>query len=55
MEVELKPCPFCGSTSVEMMQLSGIVCWDCGLSVATLNSAASKDMLAERYNRRVLG
>ena len=55
-EIELKPCPFCGSTQTETTRVYGdiyfgISCTECG--ILCLVGSASKEEAIQAWNRRV--
>lgn len=53
---ELKPCPFCGSTYLQVVGSSGddesysVECWGCD---ASGGSCATKEAAIDEWNRRV--
>lgn len=53
---ELKPCPFCGSTDLEIDDVPGtdaygVICCGCGISMVP--TAFDKECAIEEWNRRV--
>lgn len=56
---ELKPCPFCGSTDVHLIEDDpgksevSITCKDCNVWVDHMFEAMSRDEAIELWNRRV--
>ena len=53
---ELKPCPFCGSTDVQLIEYRSevtITCKDCNVWVDHMFDAMTKEQAIELWNRRV--
>jgi Lar family restriction alleviation protein len=59
MDPELKPCPFCGSTDVHLIENGygksevSITCKDCNVWVDHMFDAMSKEEAIALWNRRV--
>ena len=57
---ELKPCPFCGSTDVHLIENDcgksevSITCKDCNVWVDHMFDAMTKEQAIELWNRRYL-
>ena len=61
-EIELKPCPFCGCTSISMIEHRDydgaffVMCDSCGATLGTAldNMALTEEEITELWNTRVV-
>lgn len=57
--IELKPCPFCGSKDVHLLNAShnneewSVTCKDCNIWVDNMMCDMTKEQAIELWNRRV--